>query len=72
MNDIKSRENSARRRLAKIDHCLKKTPARSWLREQFGAGYMVIDIYRNTAVLGAGSHAFDATLEDVEEFLAAA
>jgi len=71
MNEIKLRENSARRKLAKAGMSLKKTPSRSWLREQFGPGYMVIDIYTNTAVLGAGSHAFDATLDDVEDFLAA-
>ncbi|GLV24162.1 hypothetical protein TomTYG45_06040 [Sphingobium sp. TomTYG45] len=65
--ELKSRENRLRARLKALDYRLQKTPARSQLREHYGAGYMVVD-YRNTVMLGACQRAYDATVDDVEEF----
>ncbi|WP_319796608.1 hypothetical protein [Nitrobacter sp.] len=67
MTAIKSREDRLRRRLAKLGLRLAKTPARSSLREFYGPGYMVVDD-TNTARLGASQRAYEASLEEVEEF----
>ena len=68
-NDVASRESRVRRLLKKRGHYLAKTPARSWLRKEYGAGYMVTND-RNTVVLGAHRHAYDGSLEEVEGFAA--
>jgi hypothetical protein len=65
---IKVREDRARRALAKHDYCLRKTPSRSWLREYYGPGYMIID-QSNTVRAGSSSRQYDANLKDVEEFV---
>ena len=62
----KVREDRVRRALRKRGYVLKKTPAASWLREEYGVGYMVM--YRMNPVLGRDHHYFDATLDEVEEF----
>ena len=49
---LQVREGRVRRALAKHDLALKKTPSRSWLRQYYGAGYMVIND-RNVVVSGA-------------------
>ncbi|WP_316158582.1 MULTISPECIES: hypothetical protein [unclassified Bradyrhizobium] len=67
MTALKIREDRLCRRLAKADHRLAKTPARSWLRQEYGPGYMVLD-YTNTVRLGCGQRAYDATLSEVEAF----
>ena len=35
-----------------MSYRLKKTPSRSWLRGCYGPGYMVVEYYSNTVVLG--------------------
>lgn len=63
----KNREDRVRRALAKHDYVLKKTPARSWLREYYGPGYMIIDD-SNTVVEGCSSRGYESDLERVEWF----
>ena len=65
---IRVREDRARRALARYRHRLHKTPARSWLRK-YGPGYMIVEAYTNTVVMGATNRAYTATLEDVEGFV---
>lgn len=64
----KSRENRARRALAKLGLSLRKTPARSWLRTYYGPGYMVLS--GGTVVSGCASREYSDRLEDVEALLA--
>jgi hypothetical protein len=67
---IRLREDRARRALAKYDYRLFKTPARSSLRKLYDPGYMIV-AYNNSVALGAGTtRAYEATLEDVEAFVA--
>jgi hypothetical protein len=49
----KTREDRVRRNLAKSGLYLRKTPSRSSLRKYYGAGYMIINAYRNEVVFGA-------------------
>ncbi|BBF93422.1 hypothetical protein [Blastochloris tepida] len=63
----KSRESKVRRQLQKCGYRLHKTPARSWLRKHYGAGYMIT--LNNTVVSGCSSREYDANLEDVELFV---
>lgn len=72
MFDISTRESAIRRSLKKQGYLLRKVPARSFLREWYGVGYMVVDADRNTVVLGGTHHAYDGTLDEVEAFAAAA
>jgi hypothetical protein len=67
MTTIKIREDRLRRRLAKAGQRLAKTPSRSWLRQEHGLGYMVLD-HTNTVRLGCGHHEYDATLDEAEAF----
>jgi len=60
-------ESAIRRHLTKVGFRLQKTPARHWTR-RYGEGYMVTDD-RNTVRLGAGQRPYEATLEDVREFV---
>ena len=62
-------ESAIRRRLAKAEMRLAKTPARHWSRAAHGEGYIVTD-ERNMAVLGASQRPYDASLDDVREFVA--
>lgn len=62
-------ESAIRRRLAKAGYRLEKTPSRHWSRSWYGPGYMVID-GTNTVRLGAFQRAYEATLEDVRDFVA--
>lgn len=57
-------ESSIRRTLAKRSLRLKKNRGKN--REIYGVGYMVVDD-RNTVVIGATHHAFDATLGEIAE-----
>lgn len=63
---LKSREDRVRRKLAKSGHRLNKTPARSSLRQEHGAGYQVTK--GRYIVLGCGARPFMAKLEQVEAF----
>lgn len=63
----KIREDRIRRRLDKIGYRLCKTPARSWLRAEYGPGYMIVD-HTNTVRLGCGGREYQATLADAEAF----
>lgn len=71
MLNLSTRESAVRRSLKKQGYSLHKTPARSYLRDWYGAGYMVVDA-SNTVVLGATHHAYDGTLDEVEAFAATA
>jgi hypothetical protein len=64
---LKVREARVRRALAKHDFRLAKTPSRSWLRRHYETGYMVINA-NGFVVAGCANRAFQATIEDVEEF----
>ena len=46
----KIREDRQRRRLARAGYALAKTPARSWLRAEYGPGYEIMQ--GNTVVAG--------------------
>lgn len=62
----KTRESRARRALAKLGYRLHKTPARSWLRSHYGAGYMITE--NNCIVAGCYNHEYEITLTKVEDF----
>jgi hypothetical protein len=62
-------EYAIRRRLAKAGYRLEKTASRHWSRSWYGPGYMVVD-GTNTVRLGAFQRPYDATLDDVREFVA--
>jgi hypothetical protein len=63
----KKLESTIRRKLKSGGYTLKKIPAAHSNRELFGVGYMVIND-RNVVELGATSHEYDASLEDVAQF----
>jgi hypothetical protein len=69
MTAIKTREQKARRRLARRGYILNKGRQAA---AGLGSGYMVVEAESNTVAIGAHHWAFDATLDDVEDFLAAA
>lgn len=64
---LKAREERARRKLAKSDYCLEKTPPRSWLR-WYGAGYQISQ--NNFIVAGCYNREYELTIEEVEDFAA--
>ena len=64
----KLREDRIRRKLTKAGYRLCKTPARSWLRGNYGAGYMIVDGYPNTVISGCKHHEYPDNLADVESF----
>lgn len=64
---IKIREDRLRRHLAKTGHRLAKTPSRSWLRQEYGPGYMVVD-HNNVVREGCWHHPNEATLDQVKAF----
>jgi hypothetical protein len=64
---LQVREGRVRRALAKHDLALKKTPSRSWLRQYYGAGYMVIND-RNVVVSGAHQREYEDDIDRVEWF----
>ena len=67
MSTEKIREDRQRRRFTKAGYRLCKTPARSWLRHDYGAGYMIL--LNDVAVDGFGSRTYMMTLEEVEAFI---
>lgn len=67
MSSIKIREDRIRRRLAEGGYRLRKTPARSWLRTEYGPGYMVVD-HTNVVRLGCWHREYQASLDEVETF----
>ncbi|MCP3412740.1 hypothetical protein NLM16_01345 [Bradyrhizobium brasilense] len=66
--DAKKMEADLRRKLKSEGYRLKKIPATHSNRELFGIGYMVIND-RNVVELGATTHEYDASLEDVANFV---
>jgi hypothetical protein len=68
-DQTKIREDRARRALVKAGYYLKKTPARSWLRQYYGPGYMILRYYYNDIAAGIGSREYMMTLEEVEDFV---
>lgn len=69
MTPEKIREDRVRRALAKDGYRLHKTPARSWRREHFGVGYMIVEVDRNFAVSGYSPVPYSDSLDEVEEFV---
>ncbi len=61
-----AREARLRRRIAKHDHRLEKTPSRHWIREHYGPGYMVLG--GKTVVSGCCRREYDDKLDDAEAF----
>ncbi len=47
-----------------------RTPERSWLREYYGAGYMIVGTYytigTNVVLSGAGQREYELSLDSVE------
>lgn len=68
--DIHNRERCVRRRLARSNMRLLKSPSRSHARAWYGPGYMVVNA-ENYVVLGASNRAFEATLDQVSAWVAA-
>jgi hypothetical protein len=66
---MKIREDRARRALVKAGYYLKKTPARSWLRQYYGPGYMILRYYYNDIAAGIGSREYMMALDEVEDFV---
>jgi hypothetical protein len=69
MSTEKAREDRARCTLRRCGYQLSKTPARSWLRRYYDVGFQVIND-RNCGVLGICQRGYEATLEQVEDFVA--
>ena len=66
-DNLRGREDRARRELRRNGYRLRKTPSRSWERKYYGPGYCIVDSY-NTVVEGAFSRVYDSTIERVEWF----
>ena len=64
MGKEKTRENRARRQLARLGYQLRKDRARNYSVDNQG-GYMIVNLNN---VLEAGER-FDLSLEDVERFI---
>ena len=62
-------ESRLRRFLKSAGYTLKKTPARHWTLKHYGEGYMIIND-RNVVEIGGHTREFEATLEQVEDFVA--
>lgn len=62
--EIKTREDRARKQLAKQGYSLKKSRAQTWTADNQG-GYMIVQ----NGIIQAGER-FGMTLEDVEKFIA--
>lgn len=63
----RNRERSARRHLSRLGFRLEKTPARSWLRKQYGAGYQILQ--GNIVVAGCLFREYEMTLGAVETWI---
>jgi hypothetical protein len=68
MTSDKTRENRARRMLAKFGFQLKKSPTRSWERQYYGPGYMILR--NNWVKWGCSNRQWDMTLDEVEAIAA--
>jgi hypothetical protein len=62
-----AREQRLRRRLAKRDYRLDKTPARHWHRKYYPPGYEIVR--DNTVVWGNWHREYEGTLAGAEEML---
>jgi hypothetical protein len=65
---LKVREDRVRCALIKRGYLLRKTPARSWLRQHYGPGYMIIEADRNLVVSGYRRRAYEDDIEHAEWF----
>ena len=67
---VKTRESRARRALDKMGYRLRKTPARSWLREHYGVGYMIVGTFANVGsnviLSSAGQREYELSLDSVD------
>jgi hypothetical protein len=68
MSKEKTRENRLRRMAARQGLQLTRSRRRDPRAIDFG-GFMLIDIYRDTGIMGDQPYAFSATLDDVEAYL---
>ena len=64
----KIREDRLRRKLTSLGYRLHKTPARSWIREAYGPGYMITEVSRNLVVFGCTHWQYDGTLDEAEDY----
>jgi hypothetical protein len=67
----KTRENRLRRLAARQGLEIMKSRSRTPESLEYG-GYMIINRYRDSVVLGAYPHSFAMSLDDVEEYLVTA
>jgi hypothetical protein len=68
ISEDRNREDRLRRKATANGLQLRKN-TRTWIRENFGDQYHLVD-GRNIVVCGAATREFDATLDDVESYLA--
>ena len=66
--NLSARERRLRHVLSLQGFRLHKTPARSWLRREYGTGFMVSQ--NNTVEFGLWHHEYEASLTEVEEWAA--
>ena len=62
------REDRVRRVLAKRGYILRKTPARSWLRQFYEPGYRIIEVARDLLVSDSGDCEYQDDIEQVGWF----
>ena len=70
-DSIKIRENRLRRKAARQGLSLAKSRRRDPDAIDYG-GYMLVDVQTNAVVMGSGAFAYQASLDDVEEWLTSA
>lgn len=68
MTEDKVRENRLRRVAARQGYLLQKSRRRDERAVDYG-GYMLVDASSNGIVLGSGAFPYNASLDDVENFL---
>ncbi len=61
----RARERQLRRQLVKAGCRLHKTPARHWLRKEYGPGYMITA--NNTVICGCTHREYELTLDQAAE-----
>jgi hypothetical protein len=66
--ESKVTENRLRRIAARRGYRLEKSRRRDKNAIDYG-GFMLVDAYKNTVVLGATSFAYSSTLDEIESFL---
>lgn len=67
-NEIKAIESRLRRMAERRGHQICKSRVRDRNSPNFG-GYMLVDAYSNTVVMGCRNHQYDADLDEIERHL---